>query len=157
MELNKNLKQIFLTTGYPTDINGKTVKMVGFSSPTTSGYGENQLTIVFTDNTFVSFEIDYDEDEHYVYINNNGYSSIEPKNINDGIQDHWFDSNGNLRFSDWVQKLVDLGIWNVSEDEVKALKEKKDKQQELRDYQRYLELKERFENKDISYLQDLLK
>ena len=156
MELNKNLKQIFLSTGYPTGINGKTVKKVGFSSKTTGGEGESQLTIVFTDNTFVSFEIMYD-DEWFSYIDNNGYSCVSPKCVNNGVLDNWFDINGNIHFSDWVQKLVDLGIWEISEDEVKALKEKKDEQQELMDYQRYLKLKERFENKDMSCIQDLKK
>lgn len=120
------------------ELKGKVVQDVAFCDS-----GEQHFTIVFTDGTYISIGLDYDDDNNDWKLCDNYIS--EPACINDGKLDSWIDNDGNLHFLKWCQELIRLGIWNVSEDEVKDIIRKKEAEQEKRDYEKYLQLKAKFE------------
>lgn len=120
------------------ELKGKVVQDIAFCDT-----GEQHFTIVFTDETYISIGLDYDEDSNEWKICDNYIS--EPICINDGKLDSWVDDSGNLHFDKWCQELIRLGIWEVTEDEVKDIIKRKEAEKEKREYEQYLKLKAKYE------------
>ena len=144
MEKCKDKKQIKFRFRIDPDLSkelkGKEIRDVAFCNT-----GEQHFTIMFTDDTYISIGLDYNEDEHEWYLCDNYID--EPSCINSGCLDYGVDRDGNLHFNRWVQELIRLGIWNVTEDEVKALVDKRNEETEKREYETYLKLKAKYEKK----------
>lgn len=60
-----------------------------------------------------------------------------------------FDSCGNMVIEPWVNMMIDFGLWNADPDAIKKSQEASRLAHRKRDYQRYLELKQKFENGEI--------
>ena len=147
MKLNKEYKQLNLqnfTHNYGL-LSGKVVKKISFND---RGYHDEQsLTIIFTDKTFISVGVRYCEDDSNEFEIANNWI-IDPKCYAGGFtHDIWFDDEGKPHFRRWLQQLVDLGLWEVSEEEVAEEKERQEKEKEEREYNEYLRLKEKYEGK----------
>ena len=123
------------------ELKGKVVQDIAFCDT-----GEQHFTMVFTDDTYISIGLDYDEDYDECKICDNYIS--EPICINDGELDSWVDDSGNLHFDKWCQELIRLGIWEVTEDEVKDIIKRKEAEKEKREYEQYLKLKAKYEKPD---------
>ena len=151
MELNKEYKQILVRdfSGHNKDyeaLKGKVVDKVAFYNR--GDYGQQMFIITFTDKTFVAVGPEYNDSEMY---------KDEPKIENQYIHDPmvlnggdyrchcWVDDKGALHFDEWIDILRDLGIWNFNDDDAKAIMDKKKQEEEDREYQNYLRLKEKFE------------
>lgn len=152
MELNKEYKQINVHnfSGYNKDYNalkGKVVDKVGFYNR--GEYDEQLFIITFTDKTFVAVGTEYNDSEGrkdepllenlYIYA---------PMCLNGGdYRCHsWVDDTGKLRFDEWIDILRDLGIWKFTDEDAKAIMDKKQKDEEDWEYRNYLRLKEKYEN-----------
>lgn len=151
MKLNSEYKQI-----HPVDfkdnrdaLKGKVVDKIGFVN---RGYAdENIFAITFTDKTFIAIgagvseweEFYKDEPalENFYTINPNQYHSLD-KYV-------YLDNDGKpvIHQGSFVKVLTDLGIWDVTAEELQAWKEKHEKDEEEREYKNYLRLKEKFEGK----------
>ena len=126
-------------------LSGKVIDSVAFCNKPDS---EQHFILTFTDGTFISIGVDYNEDSSEYILENDWLPSCHPENVNSGHLDSWIDSSGKLRFSKWVQDLIDLGIWEVTEEEVQDLIEKDKKDKEEREYNEYLRLKAKYEKPD---------
>lgn len=141
MKKSKDKKQIkfgFRINYDFSELKGKEIKDVAFCND-----GEQHFTILFTDNTYISIGLEYNEDEREWNLCDNYID--EPSCINGGRLDSWIDNNGNLHFHKWVRELIRLGIWDVTEDEVKAIIDKRKAEDEKREYETYLKLKAKYE------------
>lgn len=141
-----NKKQIGISFNTEEDtLKGKVVDKLAFCNDPES---EQHFILTFTDGTFISIGLYYDENDRKYKLESDWIPSTTPENVNNGKLDHWIDSNGNLRFYKWVKDLIDLGIWEVTENEVKELIEKHEKFKEELEYKEYLRLKDKYEKRD---------
>jgi hypothetical protein len=138
MKRNKKQIKFEFFSDYEERLKGKVISGVAFCNT-----DEQHFTITFTDDTYISIGLDYDEDNREWRLCDNCID--EPSCINGGRLDSWVDDNGNLHFYKWCQELIRLGIWNVTEAEVKALIDKHKAEEEKREYETYLRLKEKYE------------
>jgi len=147
MELNTKYKQLQLGQFEKTHdtIKGKVVDKVWFYN---RGYAdENIFIITFTDNTFIAIGADtsrYTNYENEPSLEN--FIIINPRNYHSLDRFVHLDDNGNpVLYDSFVKILVDLGLWNVTAEELQAWKEKHERDEEEREYKNYLRLKEKFE------------
>ena len=149
MELNKDYKQIFLRNDSEYNLlKDKVVDKIGFINRGWSD--ENIFAITFTDKTFIAigagvseWEESYKDEpalENFYTINPENYHSLDKYVYLNN------DNKPEIRKQSFVNVLVDLGIWNVTAEELQAWKEKHEKDEEDREYKNYLRLKEKFEN-----------
>ncbi len=124
-----------------SELHGKEIKDVAFCNT-----GEQHFTILFTDDTYISVGLEYNDDTREWTLCDNYID--DPSCVNDGRLDYWVDSEGGLHFSKWVQELVRLGIWDVTESEVKSLVDKYKEKKEKQEYETYLKLKAKYEKLD---------
>lgn len=145
MKKSESFKQIFLNNNTKYDeLKGKVVDKVAFYN--NDDYDCNICIILFTDKTYVAIGIEYDLNNDYVLDN---YYVSDPECINNGNYDchSHMDINGNLHFDRWIQILKDFGIWEIDENEAKEIIERQRKRDEDGEYELYLKLKEKYENK----------
>ena len=138
-------RQIFIKEGVHSDLAGKTVNEVAYSC-NHSNYDENQVIITFTDNSYLAFGIErYLDGEDFILANNH----FPPLECYANYPPHWIDKEGNIRFANYIQQQIDLGVVAPMTKErlEQLIKEHCDKQRE-RDYQQYLRLRKIFEKKE---------
>lgn len=144
MNFNEEYKQV-----KPDEIKGKTVDKVVFRNRC-SDIDEQYFIILFTDKTFTAVGLKYEDEwnasgervlAEYYYVG-------EPKCYHmSEVTFGFLDDEGNLEFHQNVKDFIDLGLWNMTKEEViERIKEIKT-QKEDKEYKEYLRLKEKFENK----------
>lgn len=126
-------------------LKGKVIDKVAFNNR--GERDEQALTIIFTDKTFISVGFDYiDFSTGSDEMQLQDYWVDDPSCYNFGdFGCHVVDNNGELRFDRWIQILIDLGLWELSMEEVQNIIEQKAKEKEKREYEEYLRLKTKFE------------
>lgn len=153
METNKEYKRIFLQETHDRErdhlqLNGKVVDKISLSCD--NDYEDQcELLITFKDKTYVAFGIDdiNDGQSAETVYNIRNASIVAPMSYNQGRLPHWVDADGKLHFMPLVQNRVDLGIWNVEEEDVaRALAERKRLIEES-EWKQYLHLKEKFKDR----------
>lgn len=136
-------KQIFVLPGISNDLSGKTVKEIAFHLGRYH-MDENQVILTFTDDTFIAFGIERDEDD--IMLVNNHFPPLESYGI---YPPHKVDANGNVCFEDYIQQQINLGVIKpMSEERLKQLVEDYNNKQRERDRQQYLRLKEIFDKEE---------
>lgn len=145
MKRTKEYIQIFINddTEYNA-LKGKMVDKVAFCND--DSYDCSYCLVLFTDKTYIAIGMEYNGNDDFILSN---YYVSDPKCINGGnyVCHSHVDSNGNLRFDRWIQILKDFGIWEIDENEAKEIIERQRKRDEDREYELYLKLKEKYENK----------
>lgn len=151
MDINKEYKQIsvYSFSGNQTNYDAlkeKVVDKVGFTNRDECDC--QFLIITFTDKTFIAVGIDYNNSEYCEdepQLDN--YSVLPPQNINGGNYRacSWIDSSGKIHFENWINILRDIGIWQFSDVDATKIIEQHKKDEEDREYQKYLQLKAKFE------------
>ena len=127
-------------------LKGKVIDKVAFNNR--GSYDEQSLTIVFTDKTFISVGLGYVDSERNddMELQNNWISDPICYNIGGDFSCHISaDDKGKLHFDRWIQILIDLGLWEMTMEEVQSIIEQKTKEKEEHEYQEYLRLKKKFE------------
>ena len=102
--------------------------------------------------TFIALGVTYNSDSKWeskqdepLLINEH---IIQPQNWNSGnFECHMTIINGEVRYDPYIRILRDFGIWKFTDEEELAIIEKDKKEEEEYEYQQYLRLKEKFENK----------
>lgn len=150
MKKSKEFKQLFLDNHTKYDeLKDKIVDKVAFYDK--DNYDCNMCVVMFTDKTYIALGVDYGDlarnDTEPMLTN---YYVSEPQSINNGdFECHsWVDNDGKLHFDSWIQILKDFGIWDIDEEEAKKIIERKRKMEKDREYDLYLKLKEKYENKN---------
>ena len=145
MELNKEYKQIFLHSDSDYNLlKGKVIDKVAFSN--IGEYNTHMCIIIFTDKTFIALGIGYnDEDEPQL----NNKLIIHPQNWNNGNFNLFMHitNDNKIIYSPYIRILRDLNIWQFTDEEELAIIEKNKKDRTDYEYQQYLRLKAKFENK----------
>lgn len=133
-----NIEHIIIPKGVSDKLKGKTIEKTSFH-PSMNYSDENHLVITFTDGTYISVVIEYDDD-YYLdeYIHElSRYSSDAIGCI----------LGGKFHYRTHIKQLIDIGVVKPLDENI--LKEKileKERLDELREYAQYEKLKKKFEN-----------
>lgn len=136
----REIKHIRIPNGISKELKGKTIEKTYFNSDL---YVEshNVLTIQFTDGDYICVSIDYDED-NYLYD-----GKLFPLSEGNITQYGHLDKNNNFVYYEHYRNLFEMGVLEpIPNDAVRDLILRREKEEEKREYNRYLQLKERFEN-----------
>ena len=154
MDSNKEYVQINVHTfsGYCKNydaLKGKVVDKVAFTDR--NSYDTQMFIITFTDKTYICIGVGYNDSEFRKdepQLEN--YYVLPPQNVNNGdysAHSH-VDEKGNVTFEEWINILRDLGIWQFTDVDALEIIEKKQKEEEEREYKNYLRLKKKFEGEN---------
>jgi acyl carrier protein len=136
----REIKHIRIPNGISKELKGKTIEKTYFNSDL---YVEshNVLTIQFTDGDYICVTIDYDED-NYLYD-----GELFPLSKGNITEYGYLDKNNNFVYYEHYRNLFEMGVLEpIPNDAVRDLILRREKEEEKREYNRYLQLKERFEN-----------
>ena len=132
------MEHTLIPKGVSDKLKGKIIEKTSFHASMDNA-DENHLIITFTDGTYISVVIEYDDD-YYLdeYIHElTCYSAHAIGYI----------SNGEFHYRRFFKQLIDIGVVKPLDENI--LKEKileKEKSDELREYAQYEKLKKKFEN-----------
>ena len=137
-DIENDMEHTLIPEGISDKLKGKTIEKTSFHISMNKS-DENHLVITFTDGTYISVVIEYDDD-HYLdqYI-----TELCCYNA-DAIG---YISGGEFHYRKYFKQLVDIGAVKPLDENI--LKEKileKNMKDELREYAQYEKLKKKFEN-----------
>lgn len=121
---------------------GKTIEKAGFVNR--GERDEQMLLILFTDKTFVCCTYDYKNDDSDELMLQDNWIYEYPKETLAEYHSCVLD-DGSIQFDLWVQMLIDFGFYELTDNEVKTIQERRRKWVEEREYNEYLRLKEKYE------------
>ena len=136
--LEIDMEHISIPEGISDKLKGKTIEKTSFH-PSMNNSDENHLVITFTDGTYISFVIEYD-DAHYLDQYITPLSCYNAEAIG-------YISKGEFHYRKHFKQLIDIGAVKPLDENI--LKEKileDNMKQELREYVLYENLKKKFEN-----------
>ena len=126
---------------------GKTIEKVGFTNDGDSN--DKMFIILFTDKTFIAIEMEHDEDNSDEYHFADAFMyDIWGHEDAEAMYNCWVDGDGNVHLGEKIQMMVDLGLWNFTEEDAKRVRENYIKKQEEREWAHYLQLKEKFKERE---------
>ena len=136
--IENDMEHISIPKGVSDKLKGKTIEKTSFYA-SMNNTDENHLVITFTDGTYISVVIEYD-DNYYLdeYIPALSYYNADAIGYISGDEFH---------YRQYFKQLIDIGAVKPLDENI--LKEKileNNMKQELREYARYEELKKKFEN-----------
>ena len=132
------MEQIQIPKGLSDKLKGKTIEKTSFYVNSYNS-DENHLVITFTDGTYISVVIDYDDD----YFLSNCIPALNAYNANT----LGYISEGEFHYRKYFKQLIDIGVAEPIDENI--LKEEilqKKMNDELREYAQYEMLKKKFEN-----------
>ena len=136
--LEIDMERILIPEGISDKLKGKTIEKTSFHSSMNNS-DENHLVITFTDGTYISVVIEYDND-YYLdqYIPALGYYNA------DAIG---YISEGEFHYRKYFKQLIDIGAVKPLDENI--LKEKileKNMKDELREYAQYEILRKKYDD-----------
>lgn len=137
-DIENDMKQTVIPEGISDKLKGKTIEKTSFYV-NRGDADENHLVITFTDGTYISVVIDYD-DHYYLTEHIPALSWYNADTIG-------YISGGVFHYRKYFKQLIDIGVVKPLDENV--LKEKileNDMKQELREYAQYENLKKKYEN-----------
>ena len=137
-DIENDMEHMLIPKGVSDKLKGKTIEKTSFH-PSMSDADENHLVITFTDGTYISIVIEYD-DSHYLdeYIPALSSYNVDALGYISGEEFH---------YRKYFKQLIDIGVVKPIDENI--LKEKileKNMKEELREYAQYEKLKKKFEN-----------
>lgn len=136
--IENDMENILIPKGVSDKLKGKTIEKTSFYTSMKDA-DENHLVITFTDGTYISVVIDYDDD-YYLNEYIPALSMYSPDAIG-------YISGGKFHYRKHIKQLIDIGVVKPIDEDI--LKEKileDNMKQELREYAQYETLKKKFEN-----------
>lgn len=132
------MEQIQIPEGLSDKLKGKTIEKTSFYVNSYNS-DENHLVITFTDGTYISVVIDYDDD----YFLSNCIPALDAYNANT----LGYISEGEFHYGKYFKQLIDIGVVKpLDEDILKEEILQKKMNDEVREYAQYEMLKKKFEN-----------
>ena len=137
-DIENSMEHISIPEGISNKLKGKTIEKTSLHTNRDSS-DENHLVITFTDGTYISVVIEYDN-AHYLdqYI---------PALSCYSADDVGYISEGEFHYRKYFKQLIDIGAVKPLDENI--LKEKileENMKDELREYAQYENLKKKFEN-----------
>ena len=132
------MEQILIPEGISDKLKGKTIEKTSFYV-NRGDADENHLVITFTDGTYISVVIEYDDD-YYLDEYIPALSCYDADAIG-------YISEGEFHYRKYLKQLIDIGAVKPIDENI--LKEKileNDMKQELREYAQYEKLKKKYDN-----------
>ena len=123
------MEQIQIPKGLSDKLKGKTIEKTSFYVNRYNS-DENHLVITFTDGTYISVFIDYDDD----YFLSNCIPALDAYNA--------YISEGEFHYRKYFKQLIDIGVVEPIDENILENNMK----EELREYAQYENLKKKFEN-----------
>ena len=136
--LENDMEHISIPEGISDKLKGKTIEKTSLHTNMVSS-DENHLVITFTDGTYISVVIEYDDD-YYLEQDVPALSWYNADSIG-------YVSGDEFHYRKYFKQLIDIGAVKPLDENI--LKEKileNNKKQELREYAQYEVLKKKFEN-----------
>ena len=137
-DIVNDMEHILIPKGVSDKLKGKTIEKTSFH-PSLYDAEENHLVITFTDGTYISVVIEYDDD----YYLDEYISALSLYNA-DALG---YISEEEFHYRKYFKQLIDIGVVKPIDENI--LKEKileKNMKEELREYAQYEKLKKKFEN-----------
>jgi len=137
--IENDMEHMFIPEGISNKLKGKTIEKTSFYSNRDDA-DENHLVITFTDGTYISVVIEYDND---YYLDDCRPAALNLYNV----ESIGYVSNGKFHYRKYFKQLIDIGVVKPLDENI--LKEKileKERLDELREYAQYEKLKKKFEN-----------
>jgi hypothetical protein len=137
-DLEIDMEHMLIPEGISDKLKGKTIEKTSLHT-SMYHFDENHLVITFTDGTYISIVIEYDNG-HYL----DQYIPALSWYTEDSIG---YVSGGEFHYRNYFKQLIDIGAVKPLDENI--LKEKileNNKKQELREYAQYEALKKKFEN-----------
>lgn len=136
--LEIDMEHISIPEGISDKLKGKTIEKTSLHTSMNHS-DENHLVITFTDGTYISVVIEYDND-YYLDQYITALSCYSADDIG-------YISEGEFHYRKYFKQLIDIGVVKPLDEDI--LKEKileNNMKQELREYAQYEVLKKKFEN-----------
>ena len=136
--LENDMKHISIPEGISDELKGKTIEKTSLHTSMNNS-DENHLVITFTDGTYISVIIEYDNG-HYLDQYIPALSCYDADCVG-------YISEGEFHYRKYFKQLIDIGAVKPLDENI--LKEKileKNMKDELREYAQYEKLKKKFEN-----------
>ena len=136
--LENDMEHILIPEGISDKLKGKTIEKTSLHTNRDSS-DENHLVITFTDGTYISVVIEYDDD-YYLEQDMPALSWYNADSIG-------YVSGDEFHYRKYFKQLIDIGAVKPLDENI--LKEKileKNMKDELREYAQYEKLKKKFEN-----------
>ena len=136
--LENDMEHILIPEGISDKLKGKTIEKTLLHTSMNHS-DENHLVITFTDGTYISVVIEYD-DAHYLDQHITPLSCYNADSIG-------YISEGEFHYRKYFKQLIDIGAVKPLDENI--LTEKildKERLDELREYAQYEKLKKKFEN-----------
>lgn len=136
--LENDMEHILIPEGISDKLKGKTIEKTSFH-PSMNNSDENHLVITFTDGTYISVVIEYDND----YYLDQYIPALSCYNA-DAIG---YISEGEFHYRKYFKQLIDIGAVKPLDENI--LKEKildRERLDELREYAQYEKLKKKYDN-----------
>ena len=137
-DIENDMEHILIPKGVSDKLKGKTIEKTSFH-PSLYDAEENHLVITFTDGTYISVVIEYD-DNYYLDEYIPALSLYSTNSLG-------YISGGKFHYRKYFKQLIDIGVVKPIDENI--LKEKileNDMKQELREYAEYESLKKKYEN-----------
>ena len=132
------MEQIQIPKGLSDKLKGKTVEKTSFYANMCDA-DENHLVITFTDGTYISVVIDYDDD---YYLSEN-----IPKLIWHNADTLGYVLGEKFHYKKYFKQLIDIGVAEpIDKNILKEIILENNMKEELREYAQYENLKKKFEN-----------
>ena len=136
--IENDMEHMLIPKGVSDKLKGKTIEKTSFH-PNMNDSDENHLVITFTDGTYISVIIEYD-DNYYLDEYIPALSLYSTNSLG-------YISGGKFHYRKYFKQLIDIGVVKPIDENI--LKEKiieNDMKQELREYAEYESLKKKYEN-----------
>ena len=138
--VKKQLKHIPIPKGISEHFKGKTIEKTYYHRDFYDS-SMNALIIQFTDGEYINIAIDIDDDH---FLNDNKFVPLDEDNISTYGR---IDKNNNFVYYEHYKNLFDMGVIEpIPNDFVRDEILRREQEEEKREYNRYLQLKARFEN-----------
>lgn len=131
---------------------GKVVDKVGYIN--CGDEDDQMLLILFTDKTFICMGLERKDElsdefrltDKWIYDQNEYNDSLE-------LYHSWVHDDGHVSFDLWLEMLIGMGMYHLTDEEVKRIKDEHARNEEEREWSNYLRLKERFKEREAQLQQ----
>lgn len=136
----KDVKHIYIPDGVSKVLKGKTIEKTYYHRDFYDS-SMNALIIQFTDGEYINIAIDIDDD---YFLNDNKFVPLDEDHISTYGR---IDKNNNFVYYEHYRNLFEMGVIEpIPNDFVRDEILRREQEEEKREYNRYLQLKARFEN-----------
>lgn len=139
LSLANKMSQVRIANGISDELYGKTIEKTSLYNSYEGNCDENHLVIKFTDGTYILITIENDEGVYF--------GQHMPKAEHFSPNSLGYIANDSFNYYKCYQQLIDIGVLNhIPEETLKAKILEHKRKQELYEYERYKQLREKYKD-----------